>query len=66
MKMAEVNALTDTELRQKSAELRAERLNLRLQQQTGRLEKPSRLRDVRRDLARIETALSARRRASRG
>lgn len=60
MKMAEVNALTEAELRLKSAELRSERLNLRLQQQTGRLEKPSRLRDVRRDLARVETALSAR------
>ncbi|GAB4245255.1 MAG: 50S ribosomal protein L29 [Candidatus Methylacidiphilales bacterium] len=60
MKMAEVNAMTDAELRQKSLELRSERLNLRLQQQTGRLEKPSRLRDVRRDLARVETALSGR------
>lgn len=63
MKMAEVNAMTDAELRQKSLELRAERLNLRLQQQTGRLEKPSRLRDVRRDLARVETALSDRKRS---
>ncbi|MFQ3670078.1 MAG: 50S ribosomal protein L29 [Verrucomicrobiia bacterium] len=63
MKMAEVNALTDAELRQKAGELRAERLNLRLQQQTGRLEKPSRLRDVRRDIARVETALSARKAA---
>jgi large subunit ribosomal protein L29 len=34
--------------------------NLRLQQQTARLERPSRLRDVRRDVARIETILRSR------
>jgi large subunit ribosomal protein L29 len=34
--------------------------NLRLQQQTARLERPSRIREVRRDMARIETVLRER------
>jgi large subunit ribosomal protein L29 len=35
-------------------------LHLRLQQQSGQLEQPSRLRLIRRDVARIETILSQR------
>jgi len=39
-------------------------LHLRLQQQSGQLEQPSRLRLVRRDVARIETVLSKRAKAA--
>ena len=41
-------------------DLRQELFNLRLQQQTARLERPSRIREVRRDMARIETILRER------
>jgi large subunit ribosomal protein L29 len=44
----------------KRRDLRQESLHLRLQQQSGQLEQPSRLRLLRRDVARIETALSQR------
>jgi len=40
--------------------LRQEKLHLRLQQQSGQLEQPSRLRLLRRDIARVETVLTRR------
>lgn len=61
MKIAEIRNLNATELKTKEGELREEGLNLRLQQQTGRLEKPSRLNDIRKDIAKIETVLSEQR-----
>ncbi|MDX1951408.1 MAG: 50S ribosomal protein L29 [Verrucomicrobiota bacterium] len=50
--------LTATELSAKGRDLRQEMFNLRLQQATSQLEKPSRLRELRKDIARIETQLS--------
>ncbi len=49
---------TETELLAQSRDLRQEMFNLRLQQASGQLEKPSRLRTLRRDVARIETQLT--------
>ena len=60
MKMKELSELTMDELLTKRRDLRQESLHLRLQQQSGQLEQPSRLRLLRRDLARIETELSHR------
>ncbi len=60
MKMKELSELTGDELLTKRRDLRQESLHLRLQQQSGQLEQPSRLRLLRRDLARIETELSQR------
>ena len=60
MKMKELNELAMEELLTKRRDLRQESLHLRLQQQSGQLEQPSRLRLLRRDLARIETELSNR------
>ena len=60
MKMKEFSELTVDELLTKRRDLRQESLHLRLQQQSGQLEQPSRLRLLRRDLARIETELSHR------
>jgi large subunit ribosomal protein L29 len=60
MKMKEITELSTDELLTKRRDLRQERLHLRLQQQSGQLEQPSRLRLLRRDLARIETELSER------
>ena len=58
MKMSELKDMTLTELTAKSRDLRQEMFNLRLQQASAQLEKPARLRQLRRDIARIETRLS--------
>jgi large subunit ribosomal protein L29 len=55
MKMSEIKDLTLQELAAKSRDLRQERFNLRLQQASSQLEKPARLRLLRRDIARMET-----------
>ena len=60
MKMKEITELSTDELLTKRRDLRQERLHLRLQQQSGQLEQPSRLRLLRRDIARLETVLSHR------
>ncbi len=49
---------TPDQLRDGLADLRKEQFNLRFQKATGQLEKTSRVRQVRRDIARIETVLS--------
>jgi large subunit ribosomal protein L29 len=61
MKIAEVRSLSDSELLAKKRDARQEYFNLRLQQQTGQIEKPSRLADLKKTVAKIETALSERR-----
>jgi large subunit ribosomal protein L29 len=58
MKMSEIKDLTPQELSAKSRDLRQEMFNLRLQQASSQLEKPARLRLLRRDVARIETRIS--------
>ena len=58
--MKEITELSGDELLTKRRDLRQERLHLRLQQQSGQLEQPSRLRLLRRDIARIQTELSQR------
>ena len=61
MKIADVRNLTDPELATRKKDARQEYFNLRLQQQTGALEKPSRLNELRKDVAKFETVLSERR-----
>jgi len=56
--MTEIKDLTPQELTAKSRELRQELFNLRLQQASSQLEKPARLRTLRRDVARVETRIS--------
>ncbi len=55
--------MTDDELQAKGRDLRQEMFNLRIQQQSGQIEKPSRIRQLRRDVARVETILNQRRNA---
>jgi LSU ribosomal protein L29P len=62
MKAKEIRELTEAEARAKLHDLRQELFHLRLQQQTARLERSSRIREVRREVARIETILNERRR----
>ncbi len=52
--------MSTDELLTKKRDLRQEALHLRLQQQSGQLEQPSRLRLLRRDAARVETLLTER------
>jgi large subunit ribosomal protein L29 len=58
MKMSELKDLTVTELAAKGRDLRQELFNLRLQQASSQLEKSSRLRQLRRGVARVETQIS--------
>jgi large subunit ribosomal protein L29 len=60
MKFKEISEMTSDELLTKKRDLRQESLHLRLQQQSGQLEQPSRLRLLRREVARIETVLAQR------
>jgi large subunit ribosomal protein L29 len=60
MKIKEIIEMSTDELLTKKRDLRQESLHLRLQQQSGQLEQPSRLRLLRRDVARMETVLSKR------
>jgi len=58
MKMPELKDMTLVELAAKGRDLRQEVFNLRLQQASAQLEKPGRLRTLRKDVARIETRMS--------
>jgi large subunit ribosomal protein L29 len=58
MKNKEIRELTPDELRSRKRELREQIFHLRLQQAGGQLEKPSELRSLRREIARIETVLT--------
>lgn len=60
MKIQDIKDLSIDELVAQRKELRATAFNLRLQQKLGQLEKPSQIRLVRRDIARIETVLTRR------
>jgi large subunit ribosomal protein L29 len=59
MKFSELKDMTLMELSAKGRDLRHEMFNLRLQQASAQLEKPARLRTLRKDIARIETRISA-------
>ncbi len=60
MKIKELREMSVEELGARKRELRQEMLNLRVQQQIGQLENPSRLRTLRREVARIETLITHR------
>jgi large subunit ribosomal protein L29 len=62
MKMSDLKDRTLTELMAQSRDLRQDIFNLRLQQASSQLEKPGRLRTLRRDVARIETQITVLRR----
>ena len=59
MKASQVHELTAEELARAIADNRRELFNLRLQQASAQLEKPARLRTLRKDIARVETRMSA-------
>jgi large subunit ribosomal protein L29 len=57
MKARELKELTDDELRQKEKELTDQLFKLRFQHTLGQVENAMKLRNIRRDLARIKTIL---------
>ncbi|MBO0763856.1 MAG: 50S ribosomal protein L29 [Hyphomicrobiaceae bacterium] len=66
MKPEEVRAMSPDQLSEKLAGLKKEQFNLRFQKATGQLENTSRVRTVRRDIARIKTVQAQRRAAAAG
>ena len=63
MTSKEINELSPAEIATKSRELREQLLQLKLRKQTGQVEKTHELRTLRKDIARLETAASAKRNA---
>jgi large subunit ribosomal protein L29 len=61
MKAQELREQTVEELQDKERDLADQLFALRLQKVTGQLEKPARVRDVRRDIARVMTVLREKR-----
>lgn len=64
MKPVEVRDLSDDELSSKLLELKREQFNLRFQRVSGQLEKTARVKEVRRDIARIKTVQAERHNAA--
>lgn len=60
MKAEEIRKLSGAEITAKLADLRREKMNLRFQAVTGQLTDSSRVKEVRRDIARMETILRER------
>ena len=55
LKNADIRAMSPDQMDEAVLNLKKERFNLRFQRATGQLENPSRLREARRDIARIKT-----------
>lgn len=60
MKVKEIRELTTEQISEKIKEIKEELFNLRFQQATGNLEKPSRIKDLRHTVARLKTVLRER------
>ena len=60
MKVKEIRELSTEDINAKLKETKAELFNLRFQQATGNLEKPSRIRELRHTVARLKTVLKER------
>ena len=60
MKVNELRKLSDKDLVKKIQESKKELFDLRLKQSTGSLDKPSKVRELRKDVARMNTILNER------
>jgi len=58
MKISELKELTADELKAKEAELREQMFKLRFQKSVGQLENPLKIKNIRKDIARIQTLLN--------
>jgi len=57
MEMKELKELSGAELAEKEQQLKQELFNLRFQLATGRIENPMRIRQTKRDIARVKTVI---------
>ena len=60
MKANHLRALTDSELRARESEIAERLFSLRIQKVTGQLEKPNKVKEAKRELARVLTVLRER------
>lgn len=60
MKINEIRELTTEDIVKRIEEYKEELFNLRFEQATGNLEKPSRIRDLRKTIARMKTVIRER------
>jgi large subunit ribosomal protein L29 len=58
MKAKEIRDLSSDEMQQKLIEMKHELFNLRFQHEIGQLENPSKMKEIKRDIARIRTVLN--------
>ena len=58
MKFADVKAMTKDQIKDEVLKLKKEQFNLRFQKATGQIENTARIRQIRRDIARLKTAAS--------
>jgi large subunit ribosomal protein L29 len=58
MKISELKEFTADELKAKEAELRDQMFKLRFQKSLGQLENPLKIKNIRKDIARIQTLLN--------
>ena len=63
MKAEKIREMADEELDRKADELSEQIFRGRLQKATGQLDRPMKIRELRRDLARVKTIIAERRRA---
>ena len=63
MKVKEIRELTTEQIEAKIVEAKDEIFSLRLKQATGHLEKPSKIHELRKDVARMKTILAERKKA---
>jgi large subunit ribosomal protein L29 len=64
MNTKEIRELSANEIETKLREVRQELLQMRLRKQTGQIEKPHQIRAFRKDIARLETILHAKKKAA--
>ncbi len=57
MKASEIRGMSQSERQVKATELKQELFNLRFQHATGQLENPQKLKQAKRDIARVQTIL---------
>jgi large subunit ribosomal protein L29 len=60
-RLSDLKAMTTDQLNEELVKLKKEQFNLRFQKATGQLENSSRVRVVRRDIARVQTVANAKR-----
>lgn len=66
MKVSEIRKLKDEEILEKVKESKKELLNLRIKNATGSLDKPSKLKEMKKDIARMLTILNERKNSTGG